>query len=249
MKKFAFAAIAAFGLIAAPASAATNLVVNGGFESTTTTSANGNFQIGAYGTVTGWNTAGGNAYNLLFNSSNANSAAGNAAGTYAGTGSEYMWASTASSQGGNFVVLDGDSSFSGAFSQMINGLTVGNTYDLAFEWGAGQLHSRTGNTTEQLQVGFGGSSFSTAVISNPSMGFLGWNTVNRSFVATSSSQLLSFLSAGTPSGLPPVALLDNVSVTAAVPEPSTWAMMLVGFGAIGFASRSRRKQAGLAVAA
>lgn len=83
MKKFAFAAIAAFGLTAAPASAATNLVVNGGFESTTTGSANGNFQIGAYGTVTGWNTAGGNAYNLLFNSSNANSAAGNAAGTYA----------------------------------------------------------------------------------------------------------------------------------------------------------------------
>ncbi|MEO7410726.1 MAG: PEPxxWA-CTERM sorting domain-containing protein [Sphingomicrobium sp.] len=34
----------------------------------------------------------------------------------------------------------------------------------------------------------------------------------------------------------------NVAVTAAVPEPSTWAMMLFGFGAMGVALR-RRKQA------
>jgi hypothetical protein len=31
--------------------------------------------------------------------------------------------------------------------------------------------------------------------------------------------------------------------TPAVPEPSTWAMMLLGFGAIGFAARRRRAQA------
>lgn len=41
--------------------------------------------------------------------------------------------------------------------------------------------------------------------------------------------------------------LDNVSVDlavpAAVPEPATWAMMLVGFGAIGAAMRRRRQQA------
>lgn len=30
--------------------------------------------------------------------------------------------------------------------------------------------------------------------------------------------------------------------TGAVPEPATWAMMLIGFGAIGMASRRRRKQ-------
>jgi hypothetical protein len=29
----------------------------------------------------------------------------------------------------------------------------------------------------------------------------------------------------------------------AVPEPATWAMMLVGFGAIGAAARSRRRPA------
>lgn len=35
--------------------------------------------------------------------------------------------------------------------------------------------------------------------------------------------------------------LDESRVTAAVPEPSTWAMMLVGFGAIGFGVRRRRR--------
>jgi hypothetical protein len=38
-------------------------------------------------------------------------------------------------------------------------------------------------------------------------------------------------------------LLDNISVTTAVPEPATWAMMLIGFGAVGFMMRgSRRNQ-------
>jgi len=37
---------------------------------------------------------------------------------------------------------------------------------------------------------------------------------------------------------------DNVNVvTAGVPEPASWALMLGGFGAIGFAMRSRRKAA------
>ena len=34
--------------------------------------------------------------------------------------------------------------------------------------------------------------------------------------------------------------IDRVFVTAAVPEPGTWAMMLLGFGAIGFSMRRRR---------
>ena len=40
---------------------------------------------------------------------------------------------------------------------------------------------------------------------------------------------------------------DNVRLTSgAVPEPATWAMMLVGFGGLGAAMRSRRKQAAAA---
>jgi hypothetical protein len=39
------------------------------------------------------------------------------------------------------------------------------------------------------------------------------------------------------------AVLDNVSTTAAVPEPATWAMMLLGFGATGALLRSDRRRA------
>ncbi len=37
--------------------------------------------------------------------------------------------------------------------------------------------------------------------------------------------------------------LTSVNVTAAVPEPSSWAMMLLGFGGVGVAMRRRRKTA------
>lgn len=37
--------------------------------------------------------------------------------------------------------------------------------------------------------------------------------------------------------------IDNVAINSAVPEPSTWAMMLVGFGAVGFSLRRRSRVA------
>ena len=47
--------------------------------------------------------------------------------------------------------------------------------------------------------------------------------------------------------------LDNVvlngRVTGSVPEPTTWAMMLLGFGGIGFSMRSARRKAKLSFAA
>lgn len=39
---------------------------------------------------------------------------------------------------------------------------------------------------------------------------------------------------------------DNYGIIAAVPEPATWAMMLVGFGGIGFSMRRKRSQASFA---
>lgn len=37
--------------------------------------------------------------------------------------------------------------------------------------------------------------------------------------------------------------VDNFGVKNAVPEPSTWAMMLIGFGGVGYSMRRRRKTA------
>jgi hypothetical protein len=39
------------------------------------------------------------------------------------------------------------------------------------------------------------------------------------------------------------ALTGNVTITSAIPEAGTWAMMLLGFGAIGLTIRSRRRPA------
>lgn len=62
------------------------------------------------------------------------------------------------------------------------------------------------------------------------------HTVN--FTSTGGMQALVFSSVGGDgySG----AVLDNVSVTAAVPEPETYAMMLAGLGLVGFIARRRK---------
>lgn len=64
-----------------------------------------------------------------------------------------------------------------------------------------------------------------------------------SFTATGTSTTLKFTSTGTTAY---GAALDNVSVTA-VPEPATWALMIVGFGAMGGMMR-RRRQGAFAIA-
>ncbi|HEX2815522.1 MAG TPA: PEPxxWA-CTERM sorting domain-containing protein [Phenylobacterium sp.] len=63
------------------------------------------------------------------------------------------------------------------------------------------------------------------------------------FVAVSDLTRLSFSYTGTGRFIDPV--LDNVTVTgpAGVPEPASWALMLVGFGGLGVLLRRRRAEA------
>jgi hypothetical protein len=77
----------------------------------------------------------------------------------------------------------------------------------------------------------------------PSEGFSGWRQTTLDFIATGSSETLSFLSTGVGTAAePPFSLLDGVSIKG-VPEPSTWAMMVLGFGLLGYASFRRRRTA------
>jgi hypothetical protein len=216
-----------------PAAHAANLVTNGDFSATTYTQ-NNQFGTGFGGQgVTGWTGNGG--YNLYFFAGTATTVS--AISQYPG-GLEKLWGPVpASPTGGNFVAIDGDAVARGAISQSIAGLVAGQQYVLEFDWGAGQVQSRTGPTTEQFSVSLGSETHSTAVVADPSQAFTGWFHSVMTFTATSATETLSFLSIGTPSGLPPIATLDGVSLTQ-VPEPA--ALGLLGVGLLGLMAVRRR---------
>ncbi len=225
--------------IGSVAHASTNLVTNGSFESTTC-AASCEFGAGAVNggqTLTGWTGGGGSALQFWYKGGTQTTVS--ATNRY-GDPLAYFYPTfnTLSPDGGSFVALDGDSTVTGTISQDISGLQIGKVYTLTFDWAAAQLKNRTGDITEQLQVSFGGQTFLTPVLSVASGGFSGWKTATFFFTPTATTQTLKFLSLGTPDGLPPIAALDGVSLT--VPEPATWAMMLVGFGGIGAMIRRRR---------
>ncbi len=252
-KTLCVAMLLAAGGIGVACATPTNLVSNGDF-SQTTTNATAPWQFGTSNQnsfqsqqiVTGW--TGNDGYNIWYNNASdavnveAHSTWGQ--GSSADTHKEMLWAVTANPNFTSFVGLDGEqtSGVQGSIGQTLDNLTVGATYKVNFWWGASQMKSRTGDTTEQLQVSFGNQTQSTAVESNPSESFSGWWQQSFTFVADSSSAFLNFLSVGTPAGYPPFVLLGGVSVTH-VPEPSALGMFgggLLGLGLLIVLARRRR---------
>ena len=217
------------------------VIVNGDFEQTTmgTTPA----QINTTN-VTGWSTSG---YNFIFYPGTATTTGSQSVSygalilqgtSLAGTSNGFP---STSPTGGNFVGADGDFSV-GAITQTITGLTVGIQYAVSFYWGAAQQKGAgyTSATTEQWQVTLGNELHSTPIINNPGQGFTGWLSQSLTYTATSTSEVLSFLAAGTPSGAPPFSLLDGVSIMA-VAEPASWMTLVVAvLSIIGVAQLKRR---------
>jgi hypothetical protein len=151
--------------------------------------------------------------------------------------------------GGNYIALDADSNVNGLLSQNITGLTVGQDYILSFYWASAELTDpNTGITTEQVQASLGSQVRSTAIQTTAQKGFDPWQQSSIYFTAQSAIQTLSFLAVGTPNGLPPTVLLDAVSLVQA-PEPSTWAIMLVGVSGLAGFSAMRRRSRGVSISA
>ncbi len=231
---FAALALMTFALSAQ----ATNLVANGGFENTT----NGACGLQYCTTAPPWQSTG---YAFLFAPGTADTTGSD---VYPGSLPLELWGPgngsanglpATSPAGGNYLAADGAFAVS-PIEQTINNLTVGGKYTVGFWWAGAQQYPFTGATTEQWQVSLGSQTQMTAVSPNASHGFTGWMYQSFTFTADNSSDVLSFVAAGTPNGVPPFVLLDGVTMNAATPEPGTLALSVGGLLGIVATLRSKR---------
>lgn len=154
-----------------------------------------------------------------------------------------------SNDGGYFIIADGYAEYNSIFKQVINGLTPGTQYQLDFEYAYAQQASFDGPTNQYWTVSFGSENYATPAVNLPSHGFdggsasTGWLTASKTFTATATSQALQFLAVGTP-GVPPMSLLDGVSLTEVTPPPASvpGPVPLLGVGAtMAWSGRLRRR--------
>ncbi len=136
--------------------------------------------------------------------------------------------------GSRSVDLDGESP--GSISQMLN-LVSGKTYKLSFKLSG---NPDGGSPTKGVGVTIGGDPTQQFTYDTAAHGTtksdMKWVSESFSFTASSSKELLTF--ASTDEGSPYGAVIASV----AVPEPATWAMMLIGFGGLGAVLRSNRRR-------
>jgi hypothetical protein len=257
-------ALAACAVGCGTANATANLLVNSDFSDYTLNAAHtgpgdpynnsyafGQYSPGGAGTnvLTGWVTDG---YNFIMTPGSADTT-----GSSSSAGVVSLWGPgngapngyTDAPSGHNYVAADGGLSCCTApLSQTIDNLVIGRAYKVTFDWASAQQSGFFGPTTEGWIVSFGSSgmpgvdrTYTTSIDSNVSQGFTGWHTTSFSFLATGTTQTLSFLAVGTPEGAPPFSLLADPTLQG-VPEPATWAMMLIGFGTMGAVMRGRPKR-------
>lgn len=223
---------AAVLVIGAPTSAsAAQFIVNGSFEADNF-DAGGGYRLGLVGSaVTGW----------FIPASD---------GVYPwGLTSPNAFGAGPASHGKQWIVLGetgagGPSTVDYTIQQTVTGLTPGNVYTLSFDLSS-ELAAATGAVAE---VGFlSGASLGPTMFTAPVRGPAYWNpwgSFSVSFTATSSTAVLQFKDLAVEFPAAADLGIDNVSITGAnVPEPSTWALTILGFGALGLLLR--RRQAGL----
>ena len=217
--KFVFAAVASL-VATASATAATNLVVNGDFESAP--ASNGGFiQYFGGNAFPGWTVTGNDVLvidesysesGLIFNaqggSQNAIDLTG--AGNTGPTDGIVQTIATAASQQYRLTFYVGNASPTGGNAAVY---TQPSLLNLSIDGGPVSIYTNAANTP--FGINFKKFSFVFTATGTTSLNFSN-GTVGDNYLG-----------------------LDTVSVTA-VPEPATWGLMLGGFAMVGFAARRRR---------
>ena len=136
------------------------------------------------------------------------------------------WGFQTAPDGTQTAFLQSNGGPGGTISVALPDLVAGQLYSVAFD-----LAKRPNYNLNTLTVAIDGV---TKTYPTPTDN---WGTFSFSFTANGSDSPLLF-TAATTNGADTSVGLDNIAV-AAIPEPTTWAMLLLGFGMIGFAMRKR----------
>lgn len=134
--------------------------------------------------------------------------------------------------GSNFIELD--TTANTTIGQSFASLTAGASYALSF-WYAPRANVAA--SSNGIDVLWNGQQLG-ATITGQGGSAPEWTQYSFAVSALAGSNTLSFRSVGSSDSLG--GSLDNVSLTAAVPEPSTYALLLAGLGAVGLVARRRR---------
>jgi choice-of-anchor C domain-containing protein len=160
--------------------------------------------------------------------------------TVGGYGVDYVGPYWQASDGVRSVDLSGPNA--GSVSQTID-TVAGHTYQVTFDL-SGNPDGGTGNKIAVISISGSLPLIQTyTVTAGNSHSNMNWQTYSYQFTAFSDKSTLTFASAEyTPYG----PALDNVGIVdlggsgQTVPEPSVWALLLAGFGAVGLSTRRRR---------
>ena len=123
--------------------------------------------------------------------------------------------------------------------QTVSGLVAGQTYQFGFDVYVPQNGQNNG-FPGSLGASVGGITFTPLQAGNlNAQQWVHYSATGVSNVTGSDDFVFTFNSGGIPAK---DFVIDRVYLTAAIPEPAAWAMMLVGFGAVGSSMRARSRR-------
>jgi hypothetical protein len=144
--------------------------------------------------------------------------------------------------GSMFAIASDPNHLNAAITQSLTGLVVGDRYQVTFNQASAQQYGYSGAFTAAWQVSLGGQTGLSATMNNLSQQSTPWTTQTLDFIATSSTETLSFLSTASVGSNPPFLLLGDVGLDD-IPEPASIGMTLLATALVIGAQRRRGRKA------